>query len=134
MPETTTAGATLLGALRDRLLARRRAIARRAERSDRGLDDLAANAPSEPEEEAQERGLARVLAELDSRDRAEIDAIDAAMIRIERGDYGRCETCGDPIEIERLEVLPTARRCTACAEATERDAKMTMAAPRDEEV
>ena len=41
--------------------------------------------------------------------------IDAALDRVERGDYGRCESCGDAIGSGRLEARPTARTCIACA-------------------
>jgi RNA polymerase-binding transcription factor DksA len=41
--------------------------------------------------------------------------IDAALLRIERGEYGRCATCGGPVSEERLEALPQARDCETCA-------------------
>lgn len=34
--------------------------------------------------------------------------------RIEEGSYGRCENCGDEINPERLEAIPTARLCISC--------------------
>jgi DnaK suppressor protein len=37
--------------------------------------------------------------------------IDDALLRIELGEYGLCEICGDPIELERLEAQPAARFC-----------------------
>jgi RNA polymerase-binding transcription factor DksA len=37
--------------------------------------------------------------------------------RLEGGTYGRCETCGHPIPLVRLEVLPHARRCVGCPPA-----------------
>lgn len=39
--------------------------------------------------------------------------VDHALSRIADGDYGNCEICSNPIEEERLEVLPTARTCVA---------------------
>lgn len=47
--------------------------------------------------------------------RARLAELDLAIRRIEGGDYGRCEVCGRPIDPERLEVLPTASTCVACA-------------------
>jgi DnaK suppressor protein len=35
--------------------------------------------------------------------------VDAALDRIAKGTYGICQTCGKPIEIERLEANPAAR-------------------------
>jgi RNA polymerase-binding transcription factor DksA len=41
----------------------------------------------------------------------DVSEIDAALERIESGDYGRCETCGKTISDERLEILPATRYC-----------------------
>lgn len=40
---------------------------------------------------------------------------DEALSRIEGGIYGRCETCGRPIDPLRLEARPTARTCVTCS-------------------
>ena len=40
-----------------------------------------------------------------------LDEVDAALARIARGSYGLCETCHDPIEIDRLAVDPLIRFC-----------------------
>lgn len=46
--------------------------------------------------------------------------IDAALRRLYRGEYGVCESCGNPIARARLEVMPQARLCIACKEKEER--------------
>ncbi len=38
-------------------------------------------------------------------------AIDAALVRIGAGTYGRCERCGKEIEEQRLEAIPYATLC-----------------------
>ena len=40
--------------------------------------------------------------------------LDAALRRLEEGDYGLCEDCQKPISEERLKALPFARRCIDC--------------------
>jgi DnaK suppressor protein len=40
--------------------------------------------------------------------------VDAALGRLEDGSYGRCETCGRPVEPERLAARPTARTHVGC--------------------
>jgi DnaK suppressor protein len=40
--------------------------------------------------------------------------INTALARIESGDYGRCEECGQPISEERLKAVPTAALCVVC--------------------
>jgi len=44
-----------------------------------------------------------------------IDKIQHALTRMDRGTFGRCETCGSPIEPERLDALPYATLCLADA-------------------
>lgn len=44
-----------------------------------------------------------------------IEEINAALERIERGTFGRCEACGREIPRRRLDVLPHARHCVPCA-------------------
>ncbi|MFK4222798.1 TraR/DksA family transcriptional regulator [Streptomyces sp. NPDC019890] len=46
--------------------------------------------------------------------------LDRALERLERGDYGRCEGCGEPIPAERLEARPAASTCVRCAAARPR--------------
>ena len=45
----------------------------------------------------------------------EREEINDALLRIERGDYGICEECGNPIELDRLEAAPASRFCKADA-------------------
>lgn len=40
--------------------------------------------------------------------------IEAALRRIESGDYGLCQDCDEPIDPKRLEFDPTALRCIEC--------------------
>ena len=47
--------------------------------------------------------------------RETLQDIDAALGKIEQGTYGLCESCGRPIAEARLEAMPTARMCIACA-------------------
>jgi RNA polymerase-binding transcription factor DksA len=47
--------------------------------------------------------------------RQHLEALDRAMERLERGEYGRCEVCGRAIPPERLEIRPAATTCVRCA-------------------
>ena len=46
--------------------------------------------------------------------REEIMNIDEALERLRQGSYGQCLSCGEPIDIERLELRPFTRFCVAC--------------------
>jgi len=45
----------------------------------------------------------------------QLTAVEAALARVEDGTYGVCTVCGKPIAPERLEVIPWAATCVACA-------------------
>jgi len=45
-----------------------------------------------------------------------IREIEDALTRIKENQFGVCEACGKPISRRRLEALPYARHCIACAE------------------
>ncbi len=52
-----------------------------------------------------------------------VDEIRAALKRIQEGEYGVCEACGDEVGERRLLARPTARHCIDCMteiEATQR--------------
>jgi DnaK suppressor protein len=47
--------------------------------------------------------------------RRDLDAIERAEQRLAVGTYGHCLRCGAPIPAERLDALPAAETCLACA-------------------
>ena len=63
--------------------------------------------------------------ELRARDRERklINKIDAALQRIDNGNYGYCEETGDPIGIKRLEARPVASLCLEAQEMHEKKEK-----------
>jgi len=65
--------------------------------------------------------------ELRTRDRQRklISKIDAALRRIEDGEYGYCEVTGDPISLARLEARPIATMTLEAQEAHERQEKIS---------
>lgn len=84
------------------------------------LQELAADREPEIEEAAQGERSARILDRLDTRGKAELEEIDAALARIDAGVYGACVDCGEPIPIARLQALPATPFCRECAERIER--------------
>ncbi len=67
------------------------------------------------EEEAQKADLTALYAQLDDREKEEIEEIDLALTKIAQATYGICEKCGKPISMDRLEALPATRCCRKCA-------------------
>jgi RNA polymerase-binding transcription factor DksA len=91
---------------------RLRELGERLTRIDAELDEPRS---AEFAEAALEREGEEVLEDLGAAGLQEIRMIEAALKRIERGEYGICVVCGDPISEERLDVLPQTPKCRNCA-------------------
>ncbi|MEK7477391.1 MAG: TraR/DksA family transcriptional regulator [Candidatus Coatesbacteria bacterium] len=53
--------------------------------------------------------------------RRSLKDIEDALLRIRDGNFGNCERCTKPIDEARLEAVPSARMCIACAEIVEKE-------------
>lgn len=68
----------------------------------------------DPEDDATANLLVDLnLSEVD-RDVEELRAVQGALGRLRRGEYGRCQNCGQQISPARLEALPHAALCIDC--------------------
>ncbi|MDT8855361.1 TraR/DksA C4-type zinc finger protein [Paracoccaceae bacterium Fryx2] len=101
IPERKVALESRLADLRERLLT----IA----------DELESHGSKDWEDLATEREADEVLEGMGLSGQQEIRAIEAALARIEGGEYGFCVTCGAAIGDERLDVLPYTPFCRNCA-------------------
>lgn len=104
-----------LNPLAELLRDQRQRLLREFRRAEEGLDVIAEERESELEEHAQEEQSARLLARLDDRTLQAVREIDAALQRILKRTYGKCESCRKPISIARLRSLPATRLCRSCA-------------------
>ena len=59
-----------------------------------------------------ERGEAEALA---AKLQATLDDVERALVKMDDGTYGTCESCGKEIAAGRLEAMPAARFCIDCA-------------------
>lgn len=111
---------------RERLTALRAATAARLAALDRSFADVVAaaegaNTDDEHDPEGTTIGYERAqVVALTERARHTLGEVDAALDRLERGTYGICERCGNPVGPGRLEARPTATRCVSCARAAAR--------------
>ena len=107
--------------LRTELLRRRRAILETARRAQQELEALrGAERDPEFEEGAQSEHEQYTLSLLGEVQRREIAMIDAALARVDAGEYGVCIDCETEIDSKRLAALPFALLCTDCATRRER--------------
>jgi RNA polymerase-binding protein DksA len=67
------------------------------------------------EEQATQVENDEVLDSLGNAARTEIEMVKEAISRIDKGQYGLCQVCGEPISKERLKVIPYSTMCIKCA-------------------
>jgi len=94
------------------LLALRQEIEERIEEIE---DELDQPVDRDPDEASLEMEDDEVLEALDGIERKELAMIDAALRRIEEGEYGYCVKCGAEIAEERLDAVPFTPFCVKCA-------------------
>lgn len=88
------------------------------ERLARISDDVRhADQPAEKDfaEQATQNENDEVLDQLGNAAKNEISLIKQALARIDSGEYGLCQVCGEPIREERLKAVPYSNMCVRCA-------------------
>ncbi len=119
-----------LAEVRETLLERRRRILQTARRAQEELEALrGAERDPEFEEGAQAEHEQYTLSLLGEVQRRELAMIDAALSRLDAGDYGICADCETEIDPKRLTALPYALLCTECATRRERGLVGELGAP-----
>ena len=108
--------------LRGRLTERRRALLETRASQQGELRALQSqDRDPEYEEGAQVKFAGDVLTTLSETARREVMQIDAALGRMDEGEYGTCVDCDQEIPIERLRALPFTLRCQEDEEQRERN-------------
>ena len=102
--------------IRARLAVRRDELEKRLERIDEDVRRPDGPLDRDTEEQLPELANEEVLGGIDDVLRIELEAIYNTLRRIERGEFGTCLKCGEPIPIDRLDALPHSEHCVGCAE------------------
>ena len=102
--------------LRDRLEQKKSELSARLERI---TANLRRGFEADSKEMAKQLEDSEVVDALGNEAREEIAKINAALQRMDSGDYGLCIECGDAISFGRLEAYPYADECIDCAEFDE---------------
>ena len=94
------------------------------EASSRPADERREGSPfGKREEEATETAELETRLGLEKRIRDQLAAVEHALSKFEKGTYGLCDICGQPIDPARLEALPQASLCLNCKASQAKDAK-----------
>jgi len=96
-----------LAAERESLAAQLDAVTPATERSGE-YDENFADSAQVAAEQGESRALAGTL-------REQLDEVDAALDRLDKGTYGLCLRCGQPVGDDRLAAMPATRYCINCA-------------------
>jgi RNA polymerase-binding transcription factor DksA len=105
MAETTHANQRAqLTAERERVKAELRALGVDRDSYDEGFADSGQVTAERGEVDAVSGSLRETLLDIDD-----------ALTKLDADNYGQCESCGDDIAEDRLEAMPAARLCMACA-------------------
>ncbi|WP_114966407.1 RNA polymerase-binding protein DksA [Alkalilacustris brevis] len=88
-----------------------------------GLQESSRNMPDVADRASEETDRALELRTRD-RQRKLVSKIDAALRRIETGEYGYCEVTGEPISLKRLDARPIATMTLEAQERHERREKV----------
>ena len=74
---------------------------------------------ADPIDNAQSQSLRELALQVMNSGWETMRAVESALGRIDTGEYGWCEGCGESINVRRLQAVPWATRCVTCQEERE---------------
>lgn len=116
-----------LSAVRKQLLEMRDDLMRTVRKQD--AQDAALQDIGDAADQASQSIEKELLFELSDNERLQLDQVEAALRKIDKGTYGVCESCRKPIGKARLEALPFARYCITCQSSSESLPEMATEGP-----
>jgi DnaK suppressor protein len=105
---------------REKLLERREGLVGQVQAAEAYSRERDAEATQDPADMAANAYTKELMMSMSTNDRQLLESIDAALYRIEEGEYGNCDNCGELIQEKRLEAVPWAQHCVRCQELNER--------------
>ena len=105
---------------RDRLLERRESLFSQVTEAEMSSRERDLEATQDPADMAANAYTKELLISMSANDRRLLELIDEALARVEKGEYGECVNCGEPVQEKRLDAVPWARYCLKCQDLQER--------------
>jgi DnaK suppressor protein len=84
--------------------------------------DLETDVAQDPVDKADSSYTKEFLLSLSDAERELVLQIDQALLRLQRDEFGRCQSCQKEIGKKRLEAVPWSSLCIACQEKAEEEA------------
>jgi len=103
--------------IKNKLLAERDQLIQKLKGSDLSIDDSETPDPVDLAVRNYSKNVQLAVSENESR---QLTLIDEAVLRIDDGEYGRCQNCEKDINPKRLAAIPWARYCLDCQELLEK--------------
>jgi RNA polymerase-binding protein DksA len=119
-----------IDALRDRLEAERRQLLERYEDTDEREEEISLDEAEDMVDRAEDSWDKEELYAERQQERQRLLRVEEALARLEKGSYGVCFYCGEPIPYQRLEAVPATRYCAEHQEQLEQG-KIDEAHPHD---
>lgn len=104
---------------KDLLVSERKSIIQKASRTLEEEATLDVNELPDEIDQASAEYSQSFIFRLRDREKFYLSKIDKALAKIEAGEFGVCEECGDEISIKRLEARPVTTLCIRCKEEQE---------------
>lgn len=98
---------------RSQLLEKKEEILHEAGKTLSEMTDQTTNIPDPNDRATVESGRSFEL-RIRDRERKLLSKIDDALVRIDEGEYGMCDDCGETIGLKRLEARPVTTLCIDC--------------------
>jgi DnaK suppressor protein len=112
------------GILRD-LKEKKASIVKRISQFYNESKEMETNTAQDLVDKAESSYTKEFLLSLSDAERENLELIDAAIKRLESGDFGDCQLCGNVIGSKRLNVLPWTPYCIDCQEKVENESQNT---------
>jgi DnaK suppressor protein len=113
--------AKIMGELKQKLLEEKKRIEENISKTetgkkgtDREYETAFPEIERDQEENADEMEMYESNLAIDESMKAELEKIDAALLRMEKGTFGKCSNCQKEILLERLRAYPQADTCLDC--------------------
>lgn len=84
---------------------------------------MAVDSKGDEADEIQANTIVEMDSQLLNRASVKLNNVRDCLIKIENGEYGSCEDCGEDIPEKRLEINPCFKLCVVCADEREFEAK-----------